>query len=153
MSIRIPTVSGIDIIYMWRWLCLCVSVWNTLQSGCLLLAVRCGLINSDRLPRGPTTYMSSKGTRKNSHCRESPSLPSLNWLLLILWWLPRSPPWSLCQYTLHAWALGNMCSISKTSPHLKCLFAALLLYKKTDYSNAGMSGKHTVTICQFELLL
>lgn len=46
-------------------ICLCAPVWTTLQSGCLLLAGCCRLINSDRLPLRPTTYTSSKATRQH----------------------------------------------------------------------------------------
>lgn len=46
-------------------ICPCAPVWTTLQSGCLLLAGCCRLINSDRLPLRPTTYTSSKATRQH----------------------------------------------------------------------------------------
>lgn len=47
----------------------CVRVLTTLQSGCLLLAGRCGLINFDRLPLGPTTNTRNKETRQYFHHR------------------------------------------------------------------------------------
>lgn len=43
-----------------------MCVWTTLQSGCLFLAARCGLINVDRLPLRPTTNTSTKETRQES---------------------------------------------------------------------------------------
>lgn len=68
MKNLLPTFSSFLLAVRERWrvrerlnvcrpafVCLCVN-----QSGCLLLAARCRLINFDRLPLRPTTNTSSK---------------------------------------------------------------------------------------------
>lgn len=77
--------------------CVPLCVRTILQSGCLFLAVRCRLINFDRLPFRPTTNMLSQETR-HFHCRSV----FLGWFLFRFWLLLITNPvkLKLNHYTL-----------------------------------------------------